>query len=84
MRPAHGAGGRRRRLLPLAVLGLGALLAGWFLLTYRPAPPIPRDRDHVGSPVPAGCLSCHGPDGSHPQPPSHPINESCLSCHRWE
>ena len=72
-----------RRWAPLAILGLGVLVAGWFLLTYRPAPVVPRDQDHVGARVPGGCLTCHGPAGSHPQPPDHPINEACFSCHRW-
>jgi hypothetical protein len=73
----------RRRWAPLVVLGLGALVAGWLLLTYHPAPVVPRDPDHLAARVPAGCLTCHGPEGSHPQPANHPINEACFSCHRW-
>ena len=68
---------------PLLVLILGGLVAGWFLWTYWPAPAIPRDADHTRAGVPAGCLTCHGPAGSHPQPPQHPISEACFSCHRW-
>ena len=73
----------RRKMLPLVVLGLGAAIITFFLLTYNPAPVIPRDRDHNGSPVPDGCLKCHGAGGRSPRPENHPINEKCLSCHRW-
>ncbi len=73
----------RRKMLPLMVLAAGGLLIAFFLLTYNPAPVIPRDRDHVGSAVPQGCLTCHGPAGKSPRPENHPISEACLNCHRW-
>jgi hypothetical protein len=74
----------RRRRLPLAVLAAGILLAIWLALTFRPAPVVPRDRDHRGITVPAGCLDCHGAGRSHERPPDHPISEACFSCHRWQ
>ncbi len=72
-----------RRWLPLAVLGLGAVVVAFFLLTYNPAPVIPVDRDHKSARLPSGCLGCHGPGGQSPRPENHPISEACLSCHRW-
>jgi len=73
----------RRRWLPLAVLVLGILVVGWFALTFRPAPVVPRDRDHQGLTAPTGCLDCHGAGRRHERPADHPISEACFSCHRW-
>lgn len=73
----------RRGRLPLLVLAAGVVVVAVFLFTYHPAPVIPRDRDHIGVPLPAGCLNCHGPGGKSPRPENHPISQACLSCHRW-
>lgn len=67
----------------VALLGCLAALAGLvaWLAVRNPQPPlVPPDRDHVFV-SDEGCLTCHGPAGSLPKTPTHPIGNDCLRCH---
>jgi len=65
----------------LIVLALLALTVGYFALTTRQAPMLPRDADHAPSARGQGCLDCHGPNGKNPRSKNHPLGEDCFRCH---
>ena len=69
----------------VAVFVASALLLtlGLVLYTVRHRPPaLPRDHDHVAGQTAAECLRCHGPGGTKPRGPNHPVAEgSCFNCH---
>ncbi len=73
--------GKRSALL---ILILGAFLALVVATALRRQPPdIPMDAEHVRTRLqPDACLSCHGPGGSHPRTPNHPMGRNqCWNCH---
>ena len=71
----------RRQVVLLALLaGAAALVIGLATRT-RQAPLVPRDDVHATGGPTAACLACHGPGGTTPRGPDHPLGDDCLRCH---
>jgi len=71
----------RRQAILLALLAATAALVIGLATRTRQPPLVPRDDVHaIGGPT-AACLACHGPDGTSPRGPNHPLGEDCLRCH---
>ncbi len=71
---------KRRQLVMLSVMLLGAALVLILVLRNRQPPRIPPDEDHRVL-YADECMECHGPDGGLPQDPNHPIGRECSRCH---
>jgi cytochrome c553 len=71
----------RRVVIVIGVLGV--FLAIVFMVALRRTPPdIPADARHLESVTDAqACLKCHGPGGSSPRTPNHPLGNQCWGCH---
>ncbi|MEE9291757.1 MAG: hypothetical protein V3U83_02390 [Acidobacteriota bacterium] len=72
---------RRRPGLILFLAGAAILMGALVYYTFSVRPPLlPADRDHL-SRDPVDCLRCHGPGGTDPRGPNHPLNDRCFECH---
>lgn len=67
----------------LFVIGALFMTVGLVAYTVRHRPAaLPADADHRPGQTAAECQACHGPTGSHPRGPNHPVAEgSCFNCH---
>ena len=72
-----------RRVQIMLLVGIVALagLVLLFALRNRQPPILPTDPDHAGFVDAQRCLSCHNPDGEHPQTKNHPVSRECMRCH---
>ncbi len=64
----------------IALVTLAALVI-FLVVRGRQAPVLPFDADHARFVSSGACLSCHGPEGSSPQPKNHPLGTDCMRCH---
>lgn len=71
----------RKQLILLAIIFLSAALIAWLALSSRQPPLLPGDETHATFESAATCLACHGPEGTVPQAPKHPLGEDCVRCH---
>ena len=68
----------------LVALAAAALVVTLVMVGTKRPPFVPRDADHASVRRTEGCLGdCHGPKGTHPRTPKHPIRTDCWSCHAW-
>ncbi len=67
----------------VSIFALVALAALVILLVVRGRQPpvLPFDADHARFVSSGRCLSCHGPQGTSPQPKNHPLGTDCMRCH---
>ena len=64
----------------IAIIALAALVI-FLVMRGRQPPVLPIDADHSRFLSSGACLSCHGPEGSYPQPRNHPLGTDCMRCH---
>lgn len=64
----------------LALVTVAALVI-FLVVRGRQPPLLPFDADHARFVSSGACLSCHGPEGSSPQPRNHPLGTDCMRCH---
>ena len=64
----------------LALVALAALVI-FLVVRGRQPPVLPVDGVHARFISSGACLSCHGPQGSSPQPKNHPLGTDCMRCH---
>lgn len=64
----------------LVILVLAAVVV-FLAMRERQPPLLPGDADHARFIAAEACLSCHGPQGSHPQGKNHPLGADCMRCH---
>jgi hypothetical protein len=74
----------RRTLLALLVLAILAIGVSLVWLSQSRRPEIPRDELHRSGGETRSCARCHGRQGDHPVPPTHPVVKNCFSCHAYE
>ena len=67
----------------VSIFALVTLAALVILLVVRGRQPplLPADADHARFISSGACLSCHGPQGTSPQPKNHPLGTDCMRCH---
>ena len=67
----------------VSIFALVTLAALVILLVVRGRQPplLPADADHARFVSSGTCLSCHGPEGTSPQPKNHPLGTDCMRCH---
>ncbi|MDH3628006.1 MAG: hypothetical protein OES25_10155 [Acidobacteriota bacterium] len=70
----------RTQKILLISLVVGVAGIAFLLRELRQPPLLPADADHRLDTGEA-CVSCHGPTGSDPRGPNHPLGEDCLRCH---
>lgn len=71
----------RTQWIATALVLLAAALVLWIAIRGRQPPVLPNDRTHERFVSAEDCQSCHGPQGSNPQPANHPLGFDCLRCH---
>ena len=67
--------------IAIVAIVLLATLVIFLALRGRQPPVLPADTDHAQFSSSGSCLSCHGPDGVHPQSRNHPLGPECMRCH---
>ena len=55
----------------------------WVLRGTSNPPVMPGNSSHVQFESADTCLLCHGPNGMHPRPKTHPISRECMRCHAF-
>jgi hypothetical protein len=63
------------------LLAMIALLIITLAVRNRPAPQMPRDREHTLDNDADRCLTCHMSGSILPQSKNHPVRRDCMSCH---
>lgn len=74
---------KRSQWIALAALALAAAFIAWLARSGRQPPLLPADETHARFESAAACLTCHGPQGTQPRPPRHPLGDECLRCHGY-
>jgi cytochrome c553 len=71
----------RRQIVLIAALAVLAVFVVYLAMRTRQPPFLPTDEVHGAFTSGEACLACHGPDGTSPQSPNHPVGRDCMRCH---
>ena len=71
----------KQQIMLMSLIGAAALAVLWLGLRNPEPPLLPDDDEHAGFARAENCFVCHGPNGSNPRNPSHPIGRECTRCH---